>query len=116
MKAAFVFALFACSAIVGAPVLMISIDGMRPDSVTHAAEHGLKLPNLQRFVREGLYADGVTGVVPTVTFPSHTTLVTGVWPAQHGIYSNNTFDPFAETQRYWYWRDIRVPTLVAGSG
>jgi hypothetical protein len=92
-------------------VLMISIDGMRPDSVTHAAEHGLRIPNLQRFVKQGVYAEGVTGVVPTVTFPSHTTLVTGVWPAQHGIYSNNTFDPFAETQRNWYWRDIRVPTL-----
>ena len=36
MKAALFFALFACSAIVGALVLMISIDGMRPDSVTHA--------------------------------------------------------------------------------
>ncbi len=96
----------------GTPVLMISIDGMRPDAVTHAAEHGLKLPNLARFMRQGVYATGVTGVVPTITFPSHTTLVTGVWPAQHGIYSNNTFDPFGgETQRFWYWRDIRVPTL-----
>jgi hypothetical protein len=41
----------------GAPVLMISLDGMRPDSVTHAVEHGLKLPDLQRFVKEGAYAD-----------------------------------------------------------
>lgn len=91
---------------------MISIDGMRPDAVTHAAEHGLKVPNLQRFIKEGVYADGVTGVVPTITFPSHTTLVTGVWPAEHGIYNNNTFDPMGgETQRFWYWRDIRVPTL-----
>ncbi|HXP83488.1 MAG TPA: ectonucleotide pyrophosphatase/phosphodiesterase [Bryobacteraceae bacterium] len=104
-------ALLAGSTIWGAPVLMISIDGMRPDAVTHAAEHGLKVPNLQRFMKEGVYATGVTGVVPTITFPSHTTLVTGVWPAQHGIYSNNTFDPFSETQRFWYWRDIRVPTL-----
>jgi hypothetical protein len=54
MKTPLVVALLACSAIVGAPVLMISIDGMRPDSVTHAAEHGLKLPNLQRFVRESV--------------------------------------------------------------
>jgi hypothetical protein len=104
-------ALLAGSTMRGAPVLMISIDGMRPDAVTQAAEHGLKIPNLQRFMKEGVYASGVTGVVPTITFPSHTTLVTGVWPAQHGIYSNNTFDPFSETQRFWYWRDIRVPTL-----
>jgi len=105
-------ALLATSALRGAPVLLISIDGMRPDAVTHAAERGLKVPNLQRFLKEGVYADGVTGVVPTITFPSHTTLVTGVWPAQHGIVNNNTFDPFGgETQRMWYWRDIKVPTL-----
>src|SRR5262245_51557099 len=80
----------------GAPVLMISIDGLRPDYVTRADEHGLKIPNLRRFVKEGAFAEGVTGVVPTVTYPSHTTLVTGVWPVQHGILSNTTFDPTNE--------------------
>ena len=59
-------------------VLMISVDGMRPDYVTRADEHGLKLPVLRSFMRDGTYADGVVGVFPTVTYPSHTTLVTGV--------------------------------------
>jgi predicted AlkP superfamily pyrophosphatase or phosphodiesterase len=82
---------------------MISIDGMRPDYVTKAAEHGLHLPNLQRFVAEGTYAEGVTGVVPTLTYPSHTTLVTGVTPAVHGIDSNTTFDPLFKNQVGWFW-------------
>jgi predicted AlkP superfamily pyrophosphatase or phosphodiesterase len=85
------------------PVVMISIDGMRPDYVTKAAEHGLKLPNLQRFLSEGAYAEGVVGVVPTLTYPSHTTLVTGVTPAVHGIYSNTTFDPLFKNQVGWFW-------------
>jgi len=85
------------------PVVMISIDGMRPDYVTKAAEHGLKLPNLQRFMTEGAYAEGVVGVVPTLTYPSHTTLVTGVVPAVHGIYSNTTFDPLFKNQVGWFW-------------
>src|SRR5262245_30248760 len=75
-------------------VLLISIDGLRPDSVTAAEQHGLRVPNLRRFLTEGAYAERVRGVVPTVTYPSHTTLITGVSPAKHGIYSNNTFDPF----------------------
>jgi predicted AlkP superfamily pyrophosphatase or phosphodiesterase len=60
-----------------------------------------------------VFAEGVTGVAPTVTFPSHTTLITGVWPAQHGILANNPFDPQNENPGGWYWfaRDIRVPTL-----
>jgi uncharacterized membrane protein YdcZ (DUF606 family) len=42
---------------------------------------------LQRILREGAHASGVRGVLPTVTYPSHTTIVTGIWPARHGIYS-----------------------------
>jgi predicted AlkP superfamily pyrophosphatase or phosphodiesterase len=97
-----------------APLLvMISVDGMRPDYITEADAHGAKVPNLRRFLKEGTYAEGVVGVVPTVTYPSHTTLVTGVWPAKHGILANTTFDPLQQNQGGWYWytEDIRVPTL-----
>jgi predicted AlkP superfamily pyrophosphatase or phosphodiesterase len=94
-------------------LVMISVDGMRPDYITEADEHGAKVPNLRRFLKEGTYAEGVVGDVPTVTYPSHTTLVTGVWPAKHGIYANTTFDPLQKNQGGWYWyaEDIRVPTL-----
>jgi predicted AlkP superfamily phosphohydrolase/phosphomutase len=74
-------------------LVMISVDGLRPDYVTAAEAHGAKIPNLRRFLREGTYAEGTQGVVPTVTYPSHTTRVTGVWPAKHGILANTTFDP-----------------------
>lgn len=95
------------------PVLMISIDGLRPGDVIEAEARGLKLPNLSRFVREGTYAEGVTGVVPSVTYPSHTTLITGVAPSRHGIVSNLTFDPLQINQGGWAWYagDIKVPTL-----
>jgi predicted AlkP superfamily pyrophosphatase or phosphodiesterase len=94
-------------------LLLISVDGMRPDYVTFADAHGAKVPNLRRFLKEGAYAEGVIGVVPTVTYPSHTTLVTGVWPLQHGIVANTTFDPLQKNFQGWYWyaEDIRVPTL-----
>lgn len=100
-------------AVSAASVLLISIDGLRPDSVTQAAAHGLKIPNLQKFMAQGTYAEGVIGVTPTITYPSHTTLVTGVWPAQHGILGNTKFDPLLENMGGWYWyaADIRVPTL-----
>ena len=96
-----------------APLLVVSIDGLRPDYVTQADRHGLKIPWLRGMMREGTYAEGVIGVNPTVTYPSHTTLVTGVAPAQHGIYNNTPFDPKGANKDGWYWyaRDIRVPTL-----
>lgn len=94
-------------------VLMISIDGMRPDYVTATDAHHLHLPTLQSFLENGAYAEGVTGVLPTLTYPSHTTLVTGVWPSQHGIFANAKFDPLHNKKHasYWYASDIKVPTL-----
>jgi predicted AlkP superfamily pyrophosphatase or phosphodiesterase len=94
-------------------LVMISVDGMRPHYITAADAHGAKVPNLRRFLKEGTYAEGVVGVVPTVTYPSHTTLVTGVWPAKHWIFANTTFDPLRQNQGGWdrYTEDIHVPTL-----
>lgn len=94
-------------------VILLSIDGLKPDYVTEADKHGLKLPNLRRFVKEGIYASGVKGVAPTVTYPSHTTLLTGVAPNTHGILNNSPFDPFGKNASGWYWyaEDIKVPTL-----
>ena len=65
------FFVFAAGTRAQAPPLlvMISVDGMRPDYITEADAHGAKIPNLRRFLKEGTYAEGVVGVVPTVTYP-----------------------------------------------
>lgn len=101
------------TAVLAEPVLLISIDGLRPGDVLEAGKRGLSLPNLRRFVTEGAHASGVTGVLPTLTYPSHTTLMTGAAPAKHGIVANNSFDPTGINQGGWYWyaQDIKLPTL-----
>ena len=92
---------------------MISVDGLKPEYVLDADAHGLKIPFLRSLMQDGAYARGVTGVWPTVTYPSHTTLLTGVSPAEHGIYNNLEFDPKGTFANAWYWyaQQIRVPTL-----
>jgi predicted AlkP superfamily pyrophosphatase or phosphodiesterase len=98
----------------GAPmVLLISVDGMKPEAVIAAQSHGLKVPNLRSFMTDGVYASGVRGVLPTLTYPSHTTLLTGASPAKHGVLDNTTFDPLLRNARGWYWyaEDVKVPTL-----
>ena len=112
-----IFALAAVFAVAtpaaAAPVLLVSIDGLRPGDVLDASARGLKVPNLRQFLVQGSYASGVRGVLPTVTYPSHATLITGASPARHGIYSNTTFDPTQVNYSGWYWyaSDIKVPTL-----
>ncbi|MEW6207079.1 MAG: ectonucleotide pyrophosphatase/phosphodiesterase [Acidobacteriota bacterium] len=96
-----------------AMVVLISIDGLKPDYVLEADRYGLKIPNLRRLAREGAYSTGVEGVLPTVTYPSHTTMVTGVAPSKHGIIANTPFDPYGKNMNGWYWyaQDIKTPTL-----
>ena len=95
------------------PVLLISIDGLQPADVIEAEKRGIDIPNLKRFVAEGTYASGVRGVLPTVTYPSHATLLTGASPSKHGIVGNTSFDPMQINQDGWYWyaSDYKLPTL-----
>jgi arylsulfatase A-like enzyme len=96
-----------------APLVVISIDGLRPADVFESDARGLRIPNLRRLLTEGAHAAAVNGVLPTVTCPSHATLVTGVSPSRHGILANGPFDPGGRTGDggYWYAEDIRTPTL-----
>ena len=62
-------------------VILISIDGLMPSAYTDPALAEYT-PNLRALKAQGVWADGVIGVLPTVTYPSHTTLITGVDPAR----------------------------------
>jgi predicted AlkP superfamily pyrophosphatase or phosphodiesterase len=102
----------------GVPVVLISIDGLKPEYISEADRNGLKVPTFRRLMAEGSYARAVTGVLPTVTYPSHTTMVTGVAPATHGILYNSPFDPLHRNQDGWMWyaEDIKTPTLWDAAG
>ena len=95
------------------PVLLISIDGLRPGDVIDAEARGISAPTLRAILAEGAHAGGVVGVLPTVTYPNHTTLITGAAPARHGISNNTVFDPLRKNDGGWYWyaTDIRTETL-----
>jgi predicted AlkP superfamily pyrophosphatase or phosphodiesterase len=86
---------------------------LRPGDVIEAQTRGIKVPTLRGLMAGGVYASGVKNALPTVTYPNHTTLITGVWPARHGIPNNPTFDPLQKNMSGWYWytQDIRVRTL-----
>ncbi|MGH2668280.1 MAG: alkaline phosphatase family protein [bacterium] len=99
-----------------ARVLLVSVDGLWARDLERAESAGVRLPVLDSLRRAGVLAAGVIGSVPSVTFPSHTTMITGVRPARHGIYSNQR--PWFPTDtgpdaRAWYWEAdrVRVPGL-----
>lgn len=100
-------ALLLCSPLCGQtrrPLLVISIDGLDHRYLRDADALGMQLPTLRRLAREGEWADGVIGVHPTVTWPSHTTLITGRMPHEHGILANRR--PAAEGGDYYWSADL----------
>lgn len=96
-------------------VLLVSIDGLWARDLQRAESAGVRLPVLDSLRRAGALAAGVVGSFPSVTYPSHTTIITGVPPARHGIYSNRRTPLPTDTSalEVWYWEaaSIRVPTL-----
>lgn len=69
-------------------VLLISMDGTRPDDLTLA-----QLPSLVELGDKGLRAAALVPVDPSNTFPSHVSMVTGVRPEQHRLVNNVFIDP-----------------------
>ena len=70
-------------------VLLILVDGMRPDALMAA-----RAPTMQRLVRAGAATLRSRTIIPSVTLPCHTTLFYGVSPARHGI-TDNVWHPMA---------------------
>jgi predicted AlkP superfamily pyrophosphatase or phosphodiesterase len=86
-------------------LILISIDGLRPDFYL---KHPLK--NLREMMKDGSYALKVIGVFPSVTYPSHATIATGVYPARHGICFNTRFEP--GRRGLWFWEEDSIKALT----
>lgn len=69
-------------------VILISIDGFRHDYLSR-----YDAPHLAALAANGVRAASLIPSFPTKTFPNHYTLVTGLYPAHHGIIANNMYDP-----------------------
>lgn len=90
---------------------MVSVDGLDARYLNDADKLGLKIPNLRRIVKQGQSASGVIGSVPTVTWPSHTTMISGVPPSVHGILGNRR--PRNEGgDYYWSANLLKARTLL----
>tara|TARA_R110002049_G_scaffold76250_4_gene196097 strand:- start:17319 stop:18608 length:1290 start_codon:yes stop_codon:yes gene_type:complete len=85
-------------------VLLISIDGLRPDFYM---EEDWNTPTLKSLMKTGVYADGINSVFPSVTYPAHTTIVSGAFPREHGIFYN---EPRNSQNNHWFWEYERITT------
>jgi alkaline phosphatase D len=88
-------------------VVLVSLDGFRYD---YAEKYGAK--NLMQMAARGASApQGMIPAYPSVTFPNHYTIVTGLYPEHHGLVANSFYDPVRK-QRFSY-TDLK--TVLEGS-
>src|SRR3954454_20291788 len=93
-------------------VILVTIDGF---AAYHLYNQQLQLPNIRELIDQGVWIASSETVFPSVTHPSHTTIVTGVEPRLHGVTDNTmtnrrTGETFFATNKRR--KDIvRVPTI-----
>ncbi len=102
-------------------VILISIDGFRWDYIERT-----ETPNLDRLSASGVRAERLVPVFPTLTFPNHYSMVTGLFPVNHGIVANTMYDPVfnasfrlsdreaVEDGRWWEGEPIWVTAETQG--
>ena len=81
-------------------VIVVSIDGLRPDAIAT-----FQAPTLSRLVADGSYSLSARTILPSKTLPSHTSMVTGELPDTHGVVWNNAFTHRSGT--------ITIPTIFS---
>ncbi|AEB76697.1 type I phosphodiesterase/nucleotide pyrophosphatase family protein [Clostridium botulinum BKT015925] len=87
---------------------VISFDGLSSLDFNYIKE----LPNFKEFIREASYCKNVCSILPSLTYPAHTTIVTGKYPKNHGVINNKLLQPNrAHPDWYWYRKYIKGDTL-----
>jgi ectonucleotide pyrophosphatase/phosphodiesterase family protein 5 len=96
------------------PLILVSIDGFRADYLDRVLS-----PNLSALAADGVHAERMIPSFPSITFPNHYTLVTGLYPDHHGIVNNTFEDPklpggvFKMASKEEAWWDQGTPIWVS---
>ncbi len=96
-------------------VVLISVDGL---SATYLEDPRAPIPTIRKLVKRGAVAEGMVTTFPSVTWPSHVSLITGASPGKHGVIANSTIDRKTMKEIKYigdpvFTKDecVRIPTL-----
>lgn len=93
-------------------VILISLDAVYEADFETLSQ----MPVFKELIERGAYSKQVKAVYPTLTYPVHTSIITGAYPDKHGIYHNHPLQPGITSNNqvwFWYQDEINVPTLFA---
>lgn len=87
---------------------IISFDGLSKVDMEFLKDK----PGFSRLLKDSSYSFDVESVYPSLTYPAHTSIVTGNLPNKHGIINNTKFQPYRERPDwFWFIKDIKTKTF-----
>lgn len=97
-------------------LIVLSVDSLQTDDL----EFLEKLPNFKKILNRAAVVKNVREIYPTLTYPIHTTIITGVHPQKHGIFHNQVPKVLRESsdwsimgeEWYWYSDSVKVKSIV----
>jgi len=89
-------------------LFLISLDAVGSKDM----EYMSSLPNFGRFLKDAAYCPNVKSVYPTLTYPAHTSIITGRYPIHHGVVNNTMFQPKRLKPDWFYRRKNIVGTTL----
>ena len=97
----------------GKKLFVLSLDALVREDI----DYMMTKPNFRRIMEKRAEVDKVLSVFPSITYPAHTTLMTGCYPGKHGIYNNVPFKDYEDHKKHWYRysKVIRVEDLFTAA-
>jgi predicted AlkP superfamily pyrophosphatase or phosphodiesterase len=95
-------------------IIIVSISGLKADDLNKSETGKLKIPTIQSLRAKGAYAVAAESVYPSLSNPAHVSIATGVFPADHGVYSDFPLNNLSGTQAeepYRFAKVIKTDTL-----
>ncbi|MBB1079262.1 alkaline phosphatase family protein [Limosilactobacillus sp. STM2_1] len=90
-------------------LVVISLDSMGFRDLNELRQ---LVPTLAKLITHGTWVKKVQGIFPTLTYPSHTSIITGQYPVVHGIVNNTKLQPRRESPDwFWYRKDVKAMPL-----
>ena len=89
-------------------LMVLSVDSL----FTSDLEAVRQLPGFKEVLSDCVLVKNIECIYPTLTYPCHTTMITGQYPMVHGVCHNERLDPYHNNQKwYWEYESIQVPTI-----
>jgi len=93
-------------------LLILSVDALVAEDMDYLST----MPCFQKYIAGGAAVKKMRSIYPTITYPAHTSIITGTYPNRHMVYSNGHFEAGSKNYPWrWFADNLVVPDLFSAA-